>query len=511
MAIRKRVKALLFGTCLAVLTSQISNADTTILLDPGHGGTTAPGASGANGKLLEKSVNLTVALAARDSINFDQGGWFQVGLTRNSDVTVELEDRADSANNGNSGIGYAYFISIHHNAIGKGHNDTQGTEALHCMSDTIRGGSWRDVDSLMAQKIYLRLVENWDAEDDPYVARGLIKSCGYLVLILNRRISVITEASFISDSLEENLFMDPTNSHARDEAGAVYRGFKSYCDGAGIAEISNRYIGGDSSYLEIDYVPLVSPIQRTWAINETHNLYTLDNFYQNGHWYYFHHWSHLYSDGTYYGPEHFDNDWNITVPPESDFHIYRAYFTGGPYYCEVEGVPTPYRYALGDTVQFLWYTSAGVDSTAQVSLYLDRQNGAQGYPELLAANVPWKQRGYLDWVVTGPECAQCRLKVVSNDIAGNTASEVAASWNTFSVCTWKVGDADGSGSYTISDAVRILNYILEGGPPPTPHIVGSGDANCTYNMNISDAVYMINYIVSGGPAPGLTCSCANYE
>lgn len=61
------------------------------------------------------------------------------------------------------------------------------------------------------------------------------------------------------------------------------------------------------------------------------------------------------------------------------------------------------------------------------------------------------------------------------------------------------GDADGSGTVNISDAVYLINYIFSGGPAPAP--LAAGDPDCSGAVNISDAVYLINYIFSGGPAP----------
>ena len=61
------------------------------------------------------------------------------------------------------------------------------------------------------------------------------------------------------------------------------------------------------------------------------------------------------------------------------------------------------------------------------------------------------------------------------------------------------GDADGSGSVDISDAVQLISYIFAGGPAPYP--LTSGDANCDAAVDISDAVYLITYIFAGGPAP----------
>ncbi|MGB5106196.1 MAG: S8 family serine peptidase [Candidatus Zixiibacteriota bacterium] len=73
------------------------------------------------------------------------------------------------------------------------------------------------------------------------------------------------------------------------------------------------------------------------------------------------------------------------------------------------------------------------------------------------------------------------------------------------ICSWIVGDADGSGVITISDAVHLINYIFAGGDLPRPHNPGSGDPDCTGIVTISDAVFIINYIFAGGPEPWLTC------
>ena len=61
------------------------------------------------------------------------------------------------------------------------------------------------------------------------------------------------------------------------------------------------------------------------------------------------------------------------------------------------------------------------------------------------------------------------------------------------------GDANHSGSISISDAVYLIAYIFAGGPAPDP--LAAGDANCNGTITISDVVYLINYIFAGGPAP----------
>jgi hypothetical protein len=61
------------------------------------------------------------------------------------------------------------------------------------------------------------------------------------------------------------------------------------------------------------------------------------------------------------------------------------------------------------------------------------------------------------------------------------------------------GDADGNAAISISDAVKIVNYIFAGGSAPSP--IESGDADCNGSIAISDAVFIINYIFASGPPP----------
>ncbi len=71
-------------------------------------------------------------------------------------------------------------------------------------------------------------------------------------------------------------------------------------------------------------------------------------------------------------------------------------------------------------------------------------------------------------------------------------------WQSFTA-PCKCGDADGSGIFTISDAVFLITYIFAGGPVPSPLCLGDADGNSI--ITISDAVYLITFIFGGGPAP----------
>jgi len=73
-------------------------------------------------------------------------------------------------------------------------------------------------------------------------------------------------------------------------------------------------------------------------------------------------------------------------------------------------------------------------------------------------------------------------------------------------CFIKKGDADGSGTIEISDAVYLIAYIFISGSP-APVTSGAGDFDCTDITEVSDAVGIISYIFIPG-APG-SCGCAD--
>ncbi len=69
--------------------------------------------------------------------------------------------------------------------------------------------------------------------------------------------------------------------------------------------------------------------------------------------------------------------------------------------------------------------------------------------------------------------------------------------------SYTCGDADRSGAITISDVVKLINYIFSSGAAPNPLL--AGDADCSYMVTISDVVYLINFIFSGGQSPCAGC------
>lgn len=77
-----------------------------VLIDPGHGGVD-PGAGGLSGSAVEKDLTLAFSRELRDVLV--ENGRVRVALTRDSDRSLSLAQRADLAGR----IGARLFISIH--------------------------------------------------------------------------------------------------------------------------------------------------------------------------------------------------------------------------------------------------------------------------------------------------------------------------------------------------------------------------------------------------------------
>lgn len=99
-----------------IINPIMGNKIVKVFIDPGHGGLD-PGAT--FGKLIEKDINLTVAIKLAKLLRFNG---FDVKLSRETDVFINLAERSRMAN----AWGCHIFISIHHNAAGG-----DGFEVIH--------------------------------------------------------------------------------------------------------------------------------------------------------------------------------------------------------------------------------------------------------------------------------------------------------------------------------------------------------------------------------------------
>lgn len=108
----KRTIYLLLAAILLVLPAHAQDIGlTTIVIDPGHGGKD-PGTVSRDGKYYEKTFTLDISRRLAEKIKAECPG-VKVVLTRDSDKTVALNDRAAIANKADAQL----FMSIHINAV----------------------------------------------------------------------------------------------------------------------------------------------------------------------------------------------------------------------------------------------------------------------------------------------------------------------------------------------------------------------------------------------------------
>lgn len=144
-----------------------------LFIDPGHGGSD----SGAVGNgLREKDLTLTLAKKVRDLLtNYEN---VQVRLSRDTDIFISLNGRADMANN----WGADYFMSIHINASGG-----TGFETYIHTGASSASVRYQDI-------IHPAIVSSIDIRD-----RGQ-KSANYAVLRETTMPAILTENGFIDNA-----------------------------------------------------------------------------------------------------------------------------------------------------------------------------------------------------------------------------------------------------------------------------------------------------------------------
>lgn len=170
-----------------------------VVIDPGHGGRD-PGAIACNG-LFEKDVVLPVALMVRRRL---QGG-AHVIMTRQTDCFVELERRAEIANEARAGL----FVSIHADSAG---NAGARGHTLY----VARGASSR---SLAAAERVDRSLHGATRH-----SRG-VRRANYRVLVRTTCPAILVEIGYLSNRFE-----------ARRLAGADHQRAVAHAIAAGILE-----------------------------------------------------------------------------------------------------------------------------------------------------------------------------------------------------------------------------------------------------------------------------------
>lgn len=235
-----------------MLFAQRGEKISTVVIDPGHGGRDS-GALGAISK--EKDINLTVALLVGDYIKKNCPD-VTVIYTRERDVFVDLDERANIANRNNADV----FISIHCNSI-----DGKGSSAVG--AETFVLGEHKNAANLaVAKKENASILYEEDADEkygnfdldspEAYIALSLfqkeylnqsiqlaaniqeqftkrvgrkdrgVQQAGFLVLWKTAMPSVLIELGFISNAAEERFLASEDGQTYM--ASAIYRAFRDF-------------------------------------------------------------------------------------------------------------------------------------------------------------------------------------------------------------------------------------------------------------------------------------------
>ncbi len=217
----------------------------TVVIDPGHGGDET-GAEGESG-IFEKDIVLDIAQRLKRQLQKVPG--LKVYLTRDRDLTLDLDERTAIANNKHADL----FISIHVNASrGK---KVSGAETFflsyEAADEEIRtlaalennvvalpeeqGGTDLDLEMIlwdMAQAQYLQesseLAESIQKEFNDLLGikdRG-IKQAPFTVLMGAMMPAVLVEVGFLSNPEEEEKLK--TSAYREDVSGAIFRSVLAY-------------------------------------------------------------------------------------------------------------------------------------------------------------------------------------------------------------------------------------------------------------------------------------------
>ena len=236
--------------CVAV-SVVAANKRFTLVIDAGHGGNDA----GAVGKITkEKTINLNVALAFGRLVEQNCPD-VKVVYTRKTDVFIPLHSRADIANRNKADL----FISIHTNALPKGHI-SRGLETytlgMHRAADNLAVAK-RENEVILYEKDYKQRYQGFDPNSsesyimfefmqDHNMAQSVelakfvqrrtcaaanrqnkgVKQAGFLVLRETSMPSCLIELGFISTPDEER-YLDSSTGVSQLGYG-IYQAFVDY-------------------------------------------------------------------------------------------------------------------------------------------------------------------------------------------------------------------------------------------------------------------------------------------
>lgn len=256
-----------------------------VFIDAGHGGKD-PGAV-ANG-VRESDINLSVALKVEQKLKAKN---IDVMMSRNTDVFVELKERARLANE----YGAHVFVSIHHNAAGS--SSARGIETYYHED--------KPEHKLFADKIQKELISKTGANN-----RGVF-SQDFLVNRETTMTSALVEGGYVTNPYEAAMLN--TDSYQEKIANAIVDAVDSYLQEN--VKLYKWVLVEDKWY----YINEATGEKKTGWVRDNGTYYLNEQgtrhkgwLYLNNNWYYFNeeglmktgwvyvgnYWYYLNQDGT---------------------------------------------------------------------------------------------------------------------------------------------------------------------------------------------------------------------
>jgi N-acetylmuramoyl-L-alanine amidase len=229
------------------LDEALSSGIKTVVIDPGHGGKD-PGCHGA--MTNEKTVVLEIGLKLGEYIK-KKYPHIDVVYTRKKDVFIELDRRAEIANEKNADL----FICIHANAASSSaHGAESYVLGLH-RTESQQKVAERENSIIHFEENSEEKYKDFDLSPDAIIARQLqlsvflnqsinfaskiqsqfasvgrhdrgVKQAGFLVLYKTTMPSVLIETGFLTNAKEEKFLDDPVNQIKM--ANAIFKAFQEF-------------------------------------------------------------------------------------------------------------------------------------------------------------------------------------------------------------------------------------------------------------------------------------------
>ena len=170
-----------------------------VCIDPGHGGD-ASGAVGSAGT-LEKDINLDISKYLADDL---RKAGVQIIMTRDSDVAVDLHERAAIANRAKADV----FVCVHNNAATD--TDSNGTETFYWGDSA----EWSSEGKTLAEILQRHLIAALGSYD-----RGAKTHWYDLVVLAETDMpAALCECGFLTNPSEETKLLTPDYQQAAAQA-----------------------------------------------------------------------------------------------------------------------------------------------------------------------------------------------------------------------------------------------------------------------------------------------------